>query len=111
MKIKIIKNVIVTGEMLSPGSVDKPNIKDLEPEMAERLIKIGCAVDPTVADMDARRDPAEVIVEMQAEIDGYVQALADFDKTIDAQAKKIASQEAQIVEMKKAQKKPNAGKK
>ncbi|MBN2568135.1 MAG: hypothetical protein JXB42_01760 [Deltaproteobacteria bacterium] len=68
MKVKIIKSVIVKGTVVNPGKAE-PLILDVDQEIAENLIKIGCAADPTKLEIETETRPAEdVIAAKDAEI-------------------------------------------
>jgi len=104
VKVQIIQSVIVKGKMLNPGSPDNPRITDLPKEQALGLIEIGVAVDPTVEEAEAQRDPAEVIAEKNEVIDKLQKELAEAEKALAAEVKKGTAQKKIIDDLKKAAK-------
>ncbi|MBA7559902.1 hypothetical protein ES708_01520 [subsurface metagenome] len=72
MEVKIIKNVIIEGKQVGPGT-EKPMIIDVDEAMAANLKKIGCGVDPSTPDLEPPEDPAFIL----SEKDSYIARLED----------------------------------
>jgi len=93
--------------MVHPGK-GEPTILDVDQETADNLLRIGCATDPTKPELEAKKDPADLISPMctskrcRPGSTNYEKTIAEKDAALAFETEKVAAQKKTINALEKA---------